>query len=649
MDEKTLPLDKYGLSTNALADRAHRLWGKDVHYRSLFEQTSECVFIIGLDFQYLAANQQALSLLGYEQHELVGMPVSHVMSQDDSLGHNSLFVDDESNLYERILKRKDGSTLPVEVSTSIVYDEHAEPAYIQSIARDISERKHAEWILKRHTQILSAISDATARLLRSSSIEIKIPRVLESLGVAMEVASCIIFEIDTFSETPLVEVRYQWERSPGDAFDVSSAVQGYLPDLLHMNSGYFSSAAAVDGIPPVTPAFVAIPISGNLGSWGFLGFFDEAYKLSWSSAELDAAQTAANLIGAALQRNRYEEAIRLSEARNRIILDALPDLLIRINTEGHILDYSANSTHPLYVHRDLITGKKFWQIWPPETVKQIIGEANEGSFNCSSYVEEFRLPYSNHAYESRLYPLSSNEALIVIRDITEQARLNEMKSDFINRASHELRTPLTTAILMTELIREGGTPDELEEYWHTLESELNRQKILIDRLLIAGRLESGMMKLEVGPMDIIPVLQESLIAVKPIAAKGRISLTLDVPASPVQVIGDKSGLQQVFINLINNAVKFSRSGGTVQVNVSEEKERVLIDVIDSGVGIPEQAINHLFERFYRAKNVTIAEIPGSGIGLYIVKSIIEALGGTIEVNSVLNQGTTFKVRLKRFV
>ena len=111
---------------------------------------------------------------------------------------------------------------------------------------------------------------------------------------------------------------------------------------------------------------------------------------------------------------------------------------------------------------------------------------------------------------SRLYPIDNDEALIVVRDVTELAVLNEMKSDFINRASHELRTPITTVMLMAELIQEGGTPEELEEYWRTLKSELNRQKILIDRLLIAGKLESGMMNMEAAKIDLIPILEESI-------------------------------------------------------------------------------------------------------------------------------------------
>ena len=112
-------------------------------------------------------------------------------------------------------------------------------------------------------------------------------------------------------------------------------------------------------------------------------------------------------------------------------------------------------------------------------------------------------------------------------------------------------------------------------------------------------------------------------------------------------VGDKGGLEQVFINLINNAVKFSPEGKTVNIDVAERESDVSISIADHGLGIPHEAASHLFERFYRAKNVTVAEIPGSGIGLYIVKSIVEELDGKITVESVINQGTTFIVTLQK--
>jgi PAS domain S-box-containing protein len=645
MDEKIVPVSYVDHLLPFKDD--HKQWGDDLHYRALFEQTGECVFIIGLDFRYLAANHQALNLLGYGEDELIGRHVSDVMNQDEALGLGAL-IDERSNLFERILKRKDGSTLPVEISTSVIYNETGEPAYIQSIARDISERKQAEQALKRHSQILSAIGDATVQLLRSSNIETRIPEVLGTLGRTMGVRSCAIFEIDTLSAPFSINLLYHWGQPDTGAFDIRAVIRPYIPELFDASSGYLSYYKSdAESASFSQPAFVAIPINSNLSSWSFLGFFDESKMLAWSSSEFDAALTAANLISSALQRNRYEETIRINETRNRIILDALPDLLIRIDVNEIILDYSANVEHPLYVHRDLITGKKLSEIWPSDIVEKIIGSLNRVTFVSSSNLESFSLPHSNHTFESRLHPISPIEALIVVRDITEQARLNEMKSDFINRASHELRTPLTAAILMTELIQEGGTQEELDEYWHTLKSELNRQKILIDRLLIAGRLESGMMKLELAPMDLVPVLEESLMAVKAIASKRRVALELEATKEPLYILGDKSGLQQVFINLINNAVKFSQPESAVRVSVSQNDKQGFVTISDSGVGIPKDAITHLFERFYRAKNVTIAEIPGSGIGLYIVKSIVEELGGKIEVDSVLNVGTTFKICLQR--
>ena len=643
MDEKTIPLPRRPENTNQILRAAK--WGNDFHYRALFEQIEEAVFIIGLDLRYITANQQALSLLGYNLEELVGMSVSEVMSQEEGLGQ--LDSHEGSRLSERILKRKDGSTLPVEISASVVYDEQNQPEYIQSIARDLSDRKEFEGRLKRYTEILSVISDATARLLRASNIEARIPEILKSLGVATDVSGSAIFEIDTFSKTPTVNIQYWWTKTSTTVPHIIEIIKQHIPQILATAGNYYSNFTEPNAAGDSTSTLVTLPIHGAMGSWGFLGLFDEENKISWSASELNAVQTAANLIGSALQRSLYEETIRMNEARNRAILSALPDLLIRIDLEGKILDYSAKADHPLYLHRDVISGKKLAETWPEEIVQKIKGPQNQGAFQAANVLEDFKLPFTNKVFEARLYPIGKSEALIVVRDITEQAQLNEMKSDFVNRASHELRTPLTTAILMTDLILGGGTGAELDEYWRTMRSELNRQKILIDRLLIAGRLESGMMHLELNPINLLAVLEESIRAVKPIAGKRGITFTLQTEQPMIQALGDNSGLQQVFINLLNNAVKFSRENGVVQIQVEETATNVQITIKDQGMGIPREALPHLFERFYRAKNVTIAEIPGSGIGLYIVKSIIDELGGNISVDSEIEHGTTFHISLRR--
>jgi signal transduction histidine kinase len=376
-----------------------------------------------------------------------------------------------------------------------------------------------------------------------------------------------------------------------------------------------------------------IPIQGTLGSWGYLVLFDKQNQLSWLTNEFDTVQTTANLIGAALERLRYEKTIRLSEMRTRVIVDALPDLLLRTDLAGQILDYSAHPSHPLYMSRESVIGMKLSDLWPTDVVNMIIEPDTVDAFVASHWVYGFSLPDHEQVFEARLHPISSEEALIIVRDITEQARLDQMKSDFINRASHELRTPLTSAILMAELLQLGGTKEETTEYLSTLMRELTRQKNLINQLLLAGRLESGKMKLDAIPMDLMPVLNESMQAVKALAGTRNISLKLEADQDSINVMGEAGGLSQIFINLINNAVKFSPEGKTVEIVAA---------VADND----EARISHLFERFYRARNVTVAEIPGSGVGLYIVKSIVDELGGKIEVKSELNQGTTFIVSLR---
>jgi len=618
--------------------------GDDFHYRALFEHSDDCIFIISFDLHYMAANPQALNLLGYAENELIGKPVSEVVSLDETLNQEAV-MNDGSVLLERILRRKDGSDVPVEISTSIVYDETGRPVCIQSIARDISRRKEAELAIQRHNQIMLSISDATTHLLQSTKLEHKIAEVLESLGQAAGAVACFIVKIDPAAAPKSIQIQSEWQNNKASQLDIVQVITPFEKAILEQETGIL--ARNMDIHPAQSAAVVQIIGNITTTSRSFLGLLYPEKVQAWLPVQQEAVQIAANIIGAALQRHQHEETILVSEARNRSIIDALPDLIIRMDTNGKILDYSARPDHPLYRPQADVAGKLLSEIWPEEIARKIMNWNEQGTFTEPHHLKEFKLPFSTQVYESRLSPIAAHEALLVVRDITEQAMLNQMKSDFINRASHELRTPLTTVILMSNLIQEGGTPEELREYWSVLTSELNRQKILIERLLIAGRLESGTMKVEIAPIDLISTLEESISAVKPIANKKNIAIRLQTPERPILVLGDKSALQQVFINLINNATKFSPEGTSVDVTLTLSQKCAQVAISDHGMGIPPEDLPHLCERFFRGRNVTIAEIPGSGIGLYIVKSIVEELGGKLNVESALQKGTTISVELNR--
>ncbi len=348
------------------------------------------------------------------------------------------------------------------------------------------------------------------------------------------------------------------------------------------------------------------------------------------------------------ERKRWDEKLRESEARNRAIVEAFPDLVVRLEEDGTILDIHAGENHPLFFEKGKAIGKTMPDIWPRLDAREL--KSSLQSLKQSNAPQLFEAIFSEagHTYEVRLSSIGGGEVLALVRDISDRARLERMKTDFINRASHELRTPVTTAKLMAELIQEGGEEEELREYWHILVSELDRQKKLIDRLLMAGRLEDNKLLLETNPIELLPIIHESIESLGPIAREKNIKVELDVVDPPLPpILGDIHGLEQVFINLINNAIKFSPAGTTVFVSAQAHDGKVLASVKDQGMGIPKDELPYLFRRFFRARNVTVAEIPGSGVGLYLIKAIVEEVGGTLHVESEEGQGSRFTVALNQ--
>jgi signal transduction histidine kinase len=219
-------------------------------------------------------------------------------------------------------------------------------------------------------------------------------------------------------------------------------------------------------------------------------------------------------------------------------------------------------------------------------------------------------------------------------------KLDRTKSEFLSIVSHEFRTALTGIQGFSELIRDGGLePDEVRAYGGYIFNDADRVNRLIGDMLDLDRMESGRMMMRTGDVDINEVLSEAISRAAPSTVTVEFKSDLD-PRLPI-VAGDRDRLIQVVSNLVNNAVKYSPEGGTVTLTSRAEGAFALVSVTDTGLGIPPDEIGHVFERFRRVRTGAAQSIPGTGLGLTIVKQIVEMHGGKIWVESAVGHGSAF--------
>ena len=232
----------------------------------------------------------------------------------------------------------------------------------------------------------------------------------------------------------------------------------------------------------------------------------------------------------------------------------------------------------------------------------------------------------------------------------QNARLEELdalKDEFVSVVSHELRTPLTSIQGWVEILR-GEEPGPLnEEQAHFLGIVArNAERLLrvVSDLLFVSKVDSGTLTLDLGRADLQRVAADVVEGAQPFARQNDVALELDADGA-LEVDGDVGRLNQLLDNLVTNAVKFTPAGGTVRVRAAAEDDSVVLEVSDSGIGIAADELDRLFERFFRASTAVDRAIPGTGLGLTIVKAIAEAHGGRITVQSEPGSGTTFRVQL----
>ncbi len=237
--------------------------------------------------------------------------------------------------------------------------------------------------------------------------------------------------------------------------------------------------------------------------------------------------------------------------------------------------------------------------------------------------------------------------IIVIYDITEQERLNTARREFVADISHELRTPLTNirSYAETILTDEEMPPAYRARFMQVILNETDRMTRLVRDLLTISKLDYGRMDWHITRFAPAELIRNIVDAMEMEARKRRLSLTLDIAGELPPVAADYDRLGQVYANVIGNAIKYTPEGGAIAVSAAEKDGGTEVRVRDNGIGIPENDLPHIFERFYRVDKARSRESGGSGLGLAIAKEFIDNLNGAIKIDSAPNQGTTVIVWL----
>lgn len=386
--------------------------------------------------------------------------------------------------------------------------------------------------------------------------------------------------------------------------------------------------------------------------------------------EVAVFTTAGVEIGQFLLRSHTADALRRSEADHRAIFERSPIGIARIGNGGDLLE--ANPSLLRMLEHDAATMRDtawpdllraydqaaarqrrapFLAVLSDGGSLQVRAATGSGSWLWLQLTAT-SIPDANGAPEHVLVMIEDvtavrdtsdrlAEALEAQRDANANlARLDHTKSEFLSIVSHEFRTALTGIQGFSELIRDGGLEvDEVRAYSGYIFHDADRVNRLIGDMLDLDRMESGRMTMRATDVDINDIIMEAISRAAPSAVAVEFKSDLD-PRLPI-VTGDRDRLIQVMSNLVNNAVKYSPDGGMVTLATTVDGNFALVSVTDTGIGIPQDEITHVFERFRRVRSGVAQSIPGTGLGLTIVKQIVELHGGKIWVESALGHGSSF--------
>lgn len=347
-----------------------------------------------------------------------------------------------------------------------------------------------------------------------------------------------------------------------------------------------------------------------------------------------------------LQEQRRQ--VEHNHQRLETVLGAMVEGVMAIDADERILLANNAAIQLLDLKPTALVGRPIWEAVRHPQLQQLVQQALAGASLRRVEFDVTRTQSTVGAAVSRLPGEPCPGVVLVLHDVTELRRLENLRREFVQNVSHELKTPLSAIAAYADTLLEGGLEDDQQKrkFVERIAEQSERLSALIGDLLALGRMESEEHAFEVQPTDVSRIVTASVEAHRAVAEAKRLTLTAAGPADPVYGFADDDGLRTILDNLLDNAVNYTPAGGSVAVRWRQDGDAVLIEVEDTGVGIAKEHQSRIFERFYRIDKARSREVGGTGLGLAIVKHLCQVFGGGVSVSSQLGQGTTFTVALR---
>lgn len=378
------------------------------------------------------------------------------------------------------------------------------------------------------------------------------------------------------------------------------------------------------------------------------GNFTKPVRVETSDELNYLAESLSNMAG-----RLSENILEISVEKNKIkaILASLVDGVIAVDLEGRIILMNHAAERMFKRKEKHALGKYILRLIRNTQVENLVDQVlKEGQ----PIVEELRLsPQVGPILKIQGTPITTQDksltgVVLVLRDVTKIRLLEQMRTEFVANVSHELKTPLTSIKGFVETLLDGAMedPKTSRRFLGIINEESNRLSRLIEDILSLARIEAPAYEFETEPTNFLAVVNKQKDLLSPMALEKQIDLSVKVPENLPRVLIDSDPLEQVIVNLLENAIKYTPAGGSVELEVLPEEDHLLVQIKDTGIGIPKEAIPRLFERFYRVDKARSRDVGGTGLGLSIVKHILEKHGERIWVESELGEGSIFTFTLK---